>query len=308
LKAQTPGEPAVPTTVRIGFTVFDKDDNAFSPLSKEDLRISEDDKPQQIIALERQVEAPVSLSFLIDMSVSQERVIPAARAAALSFVNVALRQGKDEVALATFTGALVVEQPLTGDLNAAKSAIQRLQFVPRPQSARIVVGNPPVSNNDDALLASTAIWDALWETCDRVFSQPNSKSRRAIILVTDGVDTSSQRKMADAVERAIASNVAVYVIGMGDVDNFAGIDQGVIKKISERTGGRSFFPKKVNELQAALARIRQDLQYRYVIAYSSANKNPNRSFRKVEIEIINPEKKKDKLKLAYPRGYSPGSP
>ena len=99
----------------------------------------------------------------------------------------------------------------------------------------------------------------------------DENSRRAIILLSDGDDTSSTIKRQDAIDAAIKNNVAVYSIGIGDPELYK-VEQDSLRKISDRTGGRAFFPRDDVELGAAFAQIQQELRSQYVIAYSPHNK------------------------------------
>jgi VWFA-related protein len=139
-------------------------------------------------------------------------------------------------------------------------------------------------------------------TSDEVLSNTSDKTRRAIILLTDGEDTSSQKKMEDAVERAIKADSVVYSIGIGDSYR-NGVDQGVLRKISERTGGRAFFPRNEEDLRAAFAQIQLELRSQYLIAYSPTNKKRDSTYRRISIELANTDLQRDKLKLSYRQGY-----
>ena len=90
---------------------------------------------------------------------------------------------------------------------------------------------------------------------------------------------------------------------IGDSDNYDGIEKDTLRKLSERTGGRAFFPKDEWDLRAAFAQIEQELRSQYLVAYSMTNKKRDGSFRKVQIEVVNPELRKQKLRLTYRQGY-----
>ena len=132
-------------------------------------------------------------------------------------------------------------------------------------------------------------------------------TRRAIILLTDGEDTTSQVHMQDAVYRAIKADALVYAIGIGDRYQF-GIDEGSLKKITEATGGRAYFPRNERELRDAFDQIQKDLREQYLIAYSSSNKARDGSYRRVTLEIVNPELQKESLHLNYRPGYFAKTP
>jgi hypothetical protein len=104
--------------------------------------------------------------------------------------------------------------------------------------------------------------------------------------------------LSDAVDVAIRANVAIYSIGIGDTFPF-GIDKDALRKLSERTGGRAFFPKKSTDLQTIFSEIGQELRTQYLIAYNT-NNNAGPS-RKIQIEIVNPALRKRDIQLAYQR-------
>src|SRR6185295_10710257 len=147
-----------------------------------------------------------------------------------------------------------------------------------------------------------AIWDAIWATSNELLTDAAEHTRRAIILLTDGVDTISQVRMQEAINRAIKADALIYAIGIGDRYTY-GIDEGSLKKLTEGTGGRAYFPRNERELDDAFAQIQRDLRERYLIAYSSSNKNRDGSYRRISIEIVNPDVRRENLKLTYRPGY-----
>ena len=82
-----------------------------------------------------------------------------------------------------------------------------------------------------------------------------------------------------------------------------GVDEGSLKKIAERTGGRAYFPRSERELRTAFAQIQRDLREQYLVAYSPSNKSRDGSYRRIQIEVIDEEMRKQKLKLNYRPGY-----
>lgn len=292
------------------FTAIDKKKRFVTTLKQEDVRVLEDGVPQEVFTFQRQTDLPLSIAILIDTSVSEERTLPAEKAAASAFVDSIVRGTKDEVAVVSFTGEATLEQGLTGNVSRVRSAINRVEFV--PPSGYIgggvaVPGTPPISGTNQSTAGSTAIWDAVWVTSEDVLAPTSDKTRRAIILLTDGVDSSSRKKMDQAIDRAVKADAVIYAIGIGD-EMFDGVNEGSLKKVSERTGGRAFFPRDETELRAAFAQIELELRSQFLIAYSPSNKNRDGSFRKVQIEIINPELRKDGMRLNYRQGYFAKTP
>ncbi|HYY42281.1 MAG TPA: VWA domain-containing protein [Pyrinomonadaceae bacterium] len=287
------------------FTAVDKNKRFVTTLKQEDVRVLEDGVPQPIFTFQRETERPLSLAILIDTSQSQERTLPDEKNAAREFVDAIIRPSKDEVAVISFTGDSTLEQGMTGSLQRIRRAIDHVDFV-RPSGyvgGGVIVGTPPISGTNQQLAASTAIWDAVMATSTDVFQETSDKTRRAMILITDGVDTSSQYgRMNDAINAAVKADAVIYSVGIGDAYLY-GVEEASLRKLSERTGGRAYFPKSEEDLRAAFAQIQQELRSQYLIAYSPTNKARDGQFRQVRIEINNPELRKENLRLTYRQGY-----
>lgn len=289
----------------IFFTAADKNKRFISSLKAEDIRVLEDGQPQEIFTFQQNIELPLSLAILIDTSASEERTLPDEKAAAQAFLENVLRAGKDEAAVVSFTGETTLEQGFTGSLERLRRAIDRVEFVPPSGyigGGVVVNGTPPISGTNQSLAGSTAIWDAIWATSDELMSESAEHTRRAIILLTDGDDTSSRMKMHDAIDRATKADALVYAIGIGDRYSF-NVNEGALRKIVEKTGGRAYFPRHERDLRDAFTQIQRDLREQYLVAYSPKNKARDGSYRKIEIQIVNPELKAQELKLNYRAGY-----
>lgn len=289
----------------IFFTAADSNKRFINNLKKEDVRILEDGQPQVIFTFQQSLDLPLSIAILIDTSLSEQRTLPAEKAAAQSFLENVMRPQRDEAAIVAFTGEVTLEQGFTGNLDRLRRAIDRVEFVPPSGyiGGGVVVGStPPISDTNQILAGSTAIWDAIWASSNDLMVGSAENTRRAIILLTDGVDTTSQVKMHEAVERAQKVDAFVYAIGIGDSYQ-GGVDAGSLRKITEQTGGRAYFPRSESELKGAFGQIQRDLREQYLIAYSPSNKARDGSYRKIQIEVVDPEVRKQKLKLNYRPGY-----
>jgi VWFA-related protein len=289
----------------IFFTAADSSKRFISNLKKEDIRILEDGQPQEIFTFQQNIDLPLSIAILIDTSRSEERTLPDEKAAARSFIEAVMRPDRDEAAIVSFTGDVTLEQGFTGNLSRLRQAIDRVEFVPPSGyiGGGVVVGStPPISDTNQMLAGSTAIWDAVWASSNELLGLSADNTRRTIILLTDGEDTISQVKMHEAIERAQKADALIYAIGIGDSYQ-GGVDEGSLKKITEQTGGRAYFPRSESELRSAFMQIQRDLREQYLLAYSPSNKARDGSYRKIQIDVVDPELRKQKLKLNYRPGY-----
>ena len=270
-------------------------------LTAADVRLLEDGVPQQLTYFQHETETPLSIVLLVDTSASQEKVVLEERDAASAFVRSVLRPGKDNASVLSFTGITRIDQPPTGDASLLLSAIDRLKVEYTEAS--------PICQEDDVtpeerLRCRTAVWDAAALSVREVLSQTPETTRRAVILVSDGDDTASKLRIYQSVEYAVRNNTVVYSIGIRDRDfKYGEMRKDFLRIISESTGGRAFFPKKTEDIAAAFSQIEQELRSQYLLSYTSTNRNRDGSYRKVQIEVINPQLRKQKLRLFYRQGY-----
>lgn len=297
--------------VNVLFTAQDKSRRLLTNLKAEDVVIFENGQKQEISAFARQVDLPLSLAILIDVSASQERTLPEEKAAAISFLESVIRPVKDEVSVVSFTGDSTLEQGMTNNLTRLRRAIDRVQFVPPSgylgggivtNGGGGVPGTPPISGTNQASAGSTAIWDSIWVTSAEVLGLAPEKTRRAIILLTDGVNTYGTKKLDDAVQAAQRAEAIIYSIGIGD-RFYDGVDESTLKKVSERTGGRAYFPRDESELREAFKQIQEEMRSQYLLAYEPSNPVKDGSYRTIDIQLVNPQLVKDKIKLTHRQGY-----
>lgn len=163
-------------------------------------------------------------------------------------------------------------------------------------------GTPPISGTGSQVAGSTAIWDSIWVTSEEVLGPAPEKTRRAIILLSDGYNTSGKKKLDEAVLAAQKAEAVIYSIGIGD-NFYDGVDEGALKKLSERTGGRAFFPKDETELRSAFKQIEEEMRSQYLLAYEPNNQDLDGSYRKIDIQLTNSELAKQKVKLTHRQGY-----
>ena len=286
------------------FTAVDKDRHFVTTLKAEDIRIFENDVPQAISVFERETNRPLALAILIDTSESQVGVLELEKRAARVFVDQVLRPDMDQATIISFTGNPRVEEPLTNNRSRLHAGIARITRGLSPENQyRMANDLDPLPKEQDST-GYTGIWDAAWETIENHLAHAPERSRRAIILLSDGDDTSSTIKRQNVIDYAVKNDVVIYSIGIRDEQFPLGkLDSGALKKISDRTGGRAFFPSEAAGLQSAFTRIDQELRSQYLIAYTPTNPNRDGSYRRIRIEILNSHLRSEKVRLLFREGY-----
>ena len=279
----------------------DKKRRFVTTLRPEDIRLLEDGVPQQISYFERETDAPLSLALLVDTSASQEKVMQDERDAASAFIRSVLRPDKDTASVLSFTGITRLDQPTTNDAAKLLNAISALEV-------RYTVRSPECRDREAPqevrLRCGTAVWDAVTISIEEVLSKTPERTRRAIILLSDGDDYDSHVRVYQAAEDAVRNNTVVYSVGIRDKHfELGSLRRDFLSNIAEQTGGRAFFPKNPADLAAAFSTIEQELRSQYFISYTPTNRSKDGSFRKLQIEIANPELRKQDLRLLYRQGY-----
>jgi VWFA-related protein len=288
------------------FTAIDKDHRFITNLRAEDVRVLEDGVPQTLFTFQQETDKPLAIAFLSDVSFSQESSLPQQKAAVRTFLEKVVHSNRDQVALVPFTGLVYLEQPLTQDLLGVYRVLQTIEVgypsylgSGRPLGGIGIPTGPGLAAPPDE--TNTAIWEAVALTSNKVLANATGLRRRAIILLSDGLNNGSRISEKEAINRALAAEAVIYTIGIGS--QRYGMDRGALKDIAQRTGGRAFFPDKKFDLNAAFAEIEKELRTQYLIAYSSTNKKRDGSYRQISIEITNPDLKKEKLEIRHRPGY-----
>jgi Ca-activated chloride channel homolog len=296
--------------VNVLFNAVDRDRRYVTTLRREDVRVFENDAPQEVTAFQHETNLPVSIAILIDVSFSQAIPLPDEQQAAKRFVNSILRPGRDEVAVVSFAGTATVEQDLTDDAEALRRAIdgvavelaaEKDEFYEYQQGERAEVA--PAKNDLFGLPGSTALWDAVWAASTELMARAPRNARRAMIVLSDGDDSSSRVRREEAVEAAVRANTLVYAIGFEPDCDGCRLDKKALRRLAEQTGGSAFFPERAADFNTAFGQIEHELRTQYLLSYVPANRERDGSFRRIRLEIVNRELQKQKIKLAYREGY-----
>lgn len=279
--------------VNVPFNVTDKKNRHITDVKQPEVTVLEDGKPQEIFSFERQLDAPLTIALLIDISGSQEATIGVERAAAYRFFEKVLRPDKDLASVVTFAKEVVLEQTLSSNLNALNAALDRARVVPSSGLGR--GGTAPTN----PLAGGTSMYDAVYLAADEILRR--EAGRRVVILLTDGHDTTSSYQSKQAIESAWRSEVIVYAIGIGD-PYVNPVNGGALEKLTKETGGRTFMPRGGEDLDKAFAEIENDLRQQYIISYSPANTARDGTFRKIEVKVQENATRKD-VRVRHRRGY-----
>jgi Ca-activated chloride channel family protein len=284
--------------VNILFTVVDKNNRVIGDVRRDEVTVLEDGRPQQLFTFRRETTLPINIAVLMDLSGSQEYTFPQEKMAAGEFLRSVIRPGKDAAAILTFEDDVDLVQGLTSKVDTLNNAFEEIQFARKY--------GPSTSRRQ-----ATALYDAVYVTADEVLSRDSYRSpanddmvtRRAIILLTDGVDNASARKLEESIDRAWRSGVVVYSIGIGDRFRFEGIREDILKRISTETGGRAYFPRGPEDLQESFHQIESELRSQYLVAYAPTNSVRDGRFRRIEVRIAD----RPDAMVIHRRGYYAGS-
>lgn len=295
--------PDAPARASVLFTALGDDGKFVEGIRAEDVRLSVDGAPREVLEVKRQAGARLIMVMAIDTSASQEFMLPKTKLAADVFLK-GMAPVTDKAAVVTFAGETTLEQEMTGDVEQVRAAVARVKFVPPPGylGGGVVVGTPPNRNH----AGLTGIWDAVWVVSNEMLSRSPGAGRRVLLLITDGVDTGSRVKLDTAVEAALRAGAVVYAVGMGDDKNFDGVEKGPLRKLAERTGGRAYFPGEVGELPDIFTRISRELTTQYVLTFAAPPSRRDRSFHKLKLELANTALRRAGVQLSHPAGFYAG--
>jgi Ca-activated chloride channel homolog len=271
-RSQTPWGP-VPEfrsgidLVTLHVSVTDRREHYLTDLNATDFQVFEDGEAQQL-AFFQPSGLPLALTLILDTSGSVMTTLPASKAAAADFIET-LGSG-DIASVIAFDTHVTVLQNFTADRNALTAAIQRA-----PQG--------------DSTSVYTAVYIALKELQRVARNEGNATPRRrVIVLFSDGDDNSSMLSFDDLVNAAIGSDTAIYAIRLGRAPfPLHGPDSSefVLRRLSEQTGGRTFFPQSERDLPRVFKQIRAELASQYALAYVSNDRQHQRGFRQLAVLV-----------------------
>ncbi len=281
------------------FSVTDKQNRYVDNLKQEDLQVFENGQAQNIFTFKKEFDLPLTMAIMVDVSGSEQYVLPQLKDAGAHFVDSVIRTGKDTAAIIKFEGEATLMQSLTSNKNRLRKGLEEIAYIAPPGQYG---GTPGI--NGGSRQGGTSIWDSVVAACGDLLAK--EAGRKTIVLLTDGVDTTSRLKINDAINEALRAEVVIYAIGIGDPASGgtfigSGVNEGELKKLTEATGGRAVIPNSRRDLDSAFAQLEQDMRQQYLLAYEPANEALDGTFRKIEIKV--PKLKEKEFKIRHRRGY-----
>lgn len=264
--AQAPSFRAGVDVVSLNVTVTDREGRFVTDLEESAFRIYEDGVQQEINFFTR-TQLPLALALLIDTSASMDEKMATAQEAAIGFAQ-RLRP-EDLAEIVDFDSRVNILQPFTNDVEQLEDAIRRTT----------AGGSTSLYN---------AIYIALRELAKAPLRQADLR-REAIVVLSDGEDTSSLVSFDEVLELAKRSNTAVFCIGLQSEESRSrsGFREAdfVLRQLAQETGGRTFFPERVEELPEIYRQISDELSSQYSVGYISANPLRNGRWRRVIVRV-----------------------
>ena len=254
--------------VPLNVTVTDGSRRYVTNLERNEFEIFEDGRKQEL-AFFQKTGLPLALVLLLDTSASMEQSLPVAQQAAIEFASEL--GAADLASVIDFDSTVRVLQDFTSDRSAIERAIRSTQA-------------------DGSTSLYNAVYIALRELKK---TPPGTRSaeprRQAIVLLSDGDDTSSLVGFDEVLDLAARDDTTIYAIGLGVRTPAAGRGhsdaQFVLRRLAEQTGGRSFFPQMAKDLAAIYREIKEELSSQYSLAYQSSNTRRDGQFRHVMVRV-----------------------
>ncbi|MGB2624600.1 MAG: VWA domain-containing protein [Candidatus Acidiferrum sp.] len=329
------GQPTIAVqvkTVSVLATVRDKHGKIVPDLTKDDFALDEDGRPQTINYFVHQSDLPLRLGLLVDTSLSQSRVIDQERTASYTFLDQLLRENKDLAFVIHFDREVELLQDFTPSHPKLQAALQKLSLPQMEDNGGNNGGGGSGAGGSGGgggggyggggygghggqgqgrrMHGGTLLYDAIFLASDELMSK--QQGRKALIVLTDGVDHGSQETLAEAIASAQRADTIVYSIYFADEDQDYGRPGGfgmggrggmgggrggryppreerpdgkkILEQISKETGGQLFKASKKETVDKIYAEIQEDLRNQYSLAYTP-DKGNTIGYHKIQLTV-----------------------
>ena len=305
--------------VNVLVTVHNGKGEIVRDLSKDDFTIEEDARPETIRYFSRESDLPLTLGLLVDVSRSQRRVLAEERRASIAFLDQVLREDQDRAFLIQFEREVELVKDLTLSRKDLEAGVNSLDAPELRRPASESSGGAPGSNRGGGYpggrrggggRGGTSLYDAVYLAANEILKKQSG--RKAVIVLSDGVDSSSKISLESAVESAQRADTLVYSIwfageqergtGFGPVFG-PGMGRGggrgrgrrrqesrpdgkkVLERISKETGGAFFEVSKKHPLDDIFKQIDQELRSQYSLGYTPEPASTEAGYRKIHVVV-----------------------
>jgi VWFA-related protein len=262
-------------------TVRDKEGHYVKNLTKEDFEVFQDGKRQKVTHFARDVDSPLTAAVLLDVSGSVAPFLDTEKDAAQHFFDSVLRDS-DSAMLVGFAQFVLVWQDLTSKRDYLKSALDH--------------AGPMDSSMGRNAHGGTLLYDAV----DLVAAQKLKRlaGRKAIILITDGMDNGSRVKADEAIKAAHEADAAIYGIHYVDDPRYKGIGYDALERLANPTGGRAFHVDEKLTLKLIFDAIEEEMRNQYAVGFAPPAGGKPGAYHKLEVKLTKPD-----IKIQTRTGY-----
>jgi Ca-activated chloride channel family protein len=268
-QGQRPSFRSTIDIVSLNVTVIDGANHYIIDLDQPDFSVFEDGVKQDIVFFTRRPQ-PIALSLLLDSSASMEDKLDTLQVAAINFVK--RLKANDLAQVIDFDSRVSIRQAFTANQADLETAIRQA-----------------VSGGSTSL--HNAIYISLKELGKIKAQSDEDVRRQALIVFSDGEDTSSLVSFEEVLDLAKRSETSIYTIALrGTEANTRGFREAefIMRQLAQETGGRSFFPIKIEDLNGVYTQIADELASQYTIGYTSKNPRNDGAFRRVVVQLARP--------------------
>jgi VWFA-related protein len=320
---QTPPITVNVAAVNLLATVRDKHGNIVRNLAKDDFSLEQDGKPQSITYFAKESDLPLTLGLLVDTSLSQRRVLDQERSASRSFLDHVLREDKDQAFLIHFDHEVELLQDLTSSRQKLLAAIDQIRS---PQFSQASSGSSTSSggaggdggrggSHGHGHGGGTLLYDSVYLASNELMKK--QQGRKALVVLTDGVDRGSKESLSEALESAERADTLIYCVlfankeeGHGGGGGYGGPHTGgggmgggrgsgyprrteesrpdgkkILAQIAKTSGGRLFEVSKKETLDKIYADLDEELRNQYVLGYSPDKPDATPGYHKLHLAV-----------------------
>jgi VWFA-related protein len=287
--------------VSVFATVRDHKGQIVRNLGKDDFSLTEDGRPQTIKYFSQESGLPLTLGLLVDTSMSQRRVLGKERDASYRFFDQVLREDKDKAFLIHFDHEVELLLDLTSSKKKLESALGQLEVPERQwQSGGGYGGGGRGRGGHHG--GGTALYDSILLASDELMKKQTG--RKAVIVLTDGVDNGSKVSLSTGIESAQRADTLAYSILFADPEGYGGMGGGmgrhgggrypggqgsradgkpVLQRLSRETGGGFFEVSKKETIEKIYDQIEEELRNQYSLGYTSDQADAGAGYRKIRL-------------------------